>query len=96
MNSFNHYAYGSVGDWVFGTACGIQPSEPGFARVRIAPHPDPRLPSLSGILDTVHGRIRSAWKYTQDGIRYEIETPVEAEIIIEGKTYILSPGRYLF
>ena len=96
MNSFNHYAYGSVGDWVFGVACGIRPAAPGFSRVRIHPHPDPRLPSLSGILDTVHGRIRSAWKYTSDGIRYEIDTPVPAEITIGEKTYSLEKGCYLF
>ena len=57
MNSYNHYAYGSVADWVFSVACGIQPAEPGFARVRIAPHPDPRLKQLGAVLDTVHGRI---------------------------------------
>lgn len=96
MNSFNHYAYGSVGDWVFGVACGIQPAEPGFAKARIAPNPDPRLHCLSGVLDTVHGRIRSAWKYTEDGIRYEIDTPVETEIVIGGKSRKTGPGRYLF
>ena len=96
MNSFNHYAYGSVGDWVFGTALGIRPAEPGFAKVRIAPNPDPRLHTLSGVLDTVHGRIRSAWKYTGDGIRYEIETPTEAEITVNGKTYLVGKGSYIF
>ena len=95
MNSYNHYAYGSVGDWVFETACGIKPMEPGFAKVRIEPHPDPRVNSLCAVLDTVHGRIRSAWKYTDDGIRYEIETPVQAEIIVNGKTKTVEKGSYL-
>ena len=96
MNSFNHYAYGSVGDWVFEVACGIRPLTPGFGRARIAPNPDPRLPGLSGTLDTAHGRIRSAWKNTPDGVRYEIDTPVESEIVVNGKTYYVGPGRYLF
>ncbi len=95
MNSYNHYAYGSVADWVFGVACGIQPVEPGYARVRITPHPDPRLNSLSAVLDTVHGRIRSGWKYTDSGIRYEIDTPVPAEIILNGATRTVSPGKYI-
>lgn len=45
MNSFNHYAYGAVADWVFSVAAGIQPVEerPGFAAVRIESHPDRRL-----------------------------------------------------
>lgn len=96
MNSYNHYAYGSVADWVFGVACGIQPAKPGYAAVRIEPHPDPRLNSLSAILDTVHGRIRSFWKYTDSGIRYEIDTPVRTEIVIDGKSRIVEKGQYLF
>ncbi len=96
MNSYNHYAYASVGDWVFSVAAGIQPAEPGFARARIAPHPDPRLQSLSAVLDTVHGRIRSCWMYTENGLRFEIDTPVETEILLPGQSRILPPGRYLF
>ncbi len=96
MNSYNHYAYGSVADWVFGVACGIQPAEPGYARARIAPQPDPRLNSLCAVLDTVHGRIRSAWKHTEQGIRYEIDTQVPTEIILNGKSRTVGKGRYLF
>ena len=96
MNSYNHYAYGSVADWVFGVACGIQPAEPGYAAVRIEPRPDPRLNSLGAVLDTVHGRIRSFWKYTDSGIRYEIDTPVRTEIVIDGKSRIVEKGQYLF
>ena len=96
MNSYNHYAYGSVADWVFGEACGIQPLEPGFARAKIEPHPDRRVQSMSAILDTVQGRIRSAWKYTDNGIRYEIETPVQTEIILGNEKRVVGNGRYIF
>lgn len=44
----------------------------------------------------VHGRIRSFWKYTDRGIRYEIDTPVRAEIVIGGKSRTVEKGRYLF
>ena len=96
MNSYNHYAYGSVADWVFGAACGIQPLAPGFSRARIAPQPDPRVQSLCAVLDTTHGRIRSAWTYTDNGLRYEIDTPVETEIVIGGVSRMAGKGRYLF
>ena len=96
MNSYNHYAYGSVADWVFGVAGGIQPAEAGYARARIAPHPDPRLNSLCAVLDTVHGRIRSFWKYTDSGIRYEIDTPVRTEVVLNGKIRTVEKGKYLF
>ena len=69
---------------------------PGFARVRIEPHPDERLGSLSATLDTVHGRIRSSWKYVEHGIRYEIEVPVEAEIVVGGECRIVGKGKYIF
>ena len=96
MNSYNHYAYGSVADWVFSVACGIRPAEPGYARVRIAPQPDPRLNHLCAVLDTVHGRVRSFWKYTENGIRYEIDTPVPAEIVLNGKVRTVGKGSYIF
>ena len=96
MNSYNHYAYASVADWVFCVACGIQAAAPGFAKVRIEPHPDSRVKSMSAVLDTVHGRIRSAWKYTEEGIRYEIETPVQSEIVLNGQTRIIEKGHYIF
>ena len=96
MNSYNHYAYASVADWIFGVACGIKPAAPGFAKVRIEPHPDKRLNSLSAVLDTVHGRIRSSWKYVENGIRYEIDTPTQTEIVIDGVSRIVGKGKYIF
>ena len=96
MNSYNHYAYASVADWVFGAAAGITPAAPGYARARIAPHPDPRLTSLSAAADTVHGKIRSAWTYTEGGVRFEIDTPVETEVVIGGVSRTVEPGKYVF
>ncbi|MCR5458770.1 MAG: glycoside hydrolase family 78 protein [Acetatifactor sp.] len=96
MNSYNHYAYASVADWVFGVASGIKPVTPGFAKVRIEPHPDERLNSLCATLDTVHGRICSGWRYVEDGIRYEIEVPVDAEIVIDGVCKTVGKGKYVF
>lgn len=51
---------------------------------------------LCAVLDTVHGQIRSFWVYTEHGIRYEIDTPVQAEIVLEGKVRTVEKGRYLF
>ena len=98
MNSFNHYAYGAVADWVYCVAAGIQAQEefPGYGKVRIAPVPDPRLDWLEASLKTRHGLIRSRWQ-KQDGLwRYEIETPVEAIIVIQGQVHSVAKGRYLF
>ena len=98
MNSFNHYAYGSVADWVYGVACGIQTVEeaPGFAKIRIAPVPTDKLDHLSASIDTRHGTVSSRWFHDGDVIRYEITTPVASAIVIDGKEYEVAAGTYLF
>lgn len=98
MNSFNHYAYGAVADWVYGVAAGITPveSNPGYEKVRIAPVPDKRLGWLEASINTRHGLVSSRWEMQDGKWRYEIETPVDAVIIIDGKEHCVSKGRYLF
>ena len=98
MNSFNHYAYGAVADWVYTVAAGIQTVEekPGYAAVRIAPQPDKRLDWLEASVETRHGLVRSRWEKQRDMWRYEIETPVEAEAVIDGRKTFCRPGRYIF
>ena len=102
MNSYNHYAYGCVMDWIYGVAAGIQPVEehPGFERVRIAPMPDKRLGWLKVTLRTAYGTIRSGWVWQKDGVddvvRYEIEVPVSASIIIDGKEHLVEAGKHVF
>ena len=98
MNSFNHYAYGSVLDWIYGVAAGIRTDEaaPGYEKAVIAPHPDSRLSYLEARLETRHGLIRSRWECTDDGIRYEITTPVETDIEIRGEKCTVPAGSYLF
>lgn len=98
MNSFNHYAYGAVADWVYEAAAGIQTVEdaPGFARVKIAPQPDSRLDWLEASIETRKGTVRSLWKQEEGRIRYEITTPSPAEIVIAGKTMEVEAGDYIF
>ena len=98
MNSYNHYAYGAVADWVYSVAAGICSLEefPGYEKVNISPLPDSRLDWLKVSLDTRHGRIRSEWKKDDNKWRYEIETPVNAVISIDNKVYELKKGTYIF
>lgn len=98
MNSFNHYAYGAVADWVYGYAAGIKRCEeaPGFEKAVIEPHPDKRLGHLTASVETRRGKISSKWSYTNDGIRYDITTPCETEIILGDKHYHVEAGDYIF
>ena len=77
MNSFNHYAYGSVADWVYQKAAGIHTAEdaPGYAFIRFAPVPDARLSWLTASLQTRHGLVESGWRQEDGKWRYEITTP---------------------
>ena len=97
MNSFNHYAYGAVIDWLYMVAAGIRHDEahPGFAEAVIAPHPHPDLGFLRVRLETRRGPIESAWTCLDDAVRYEISTPVPAAVTIDGVTRRVSPGRYV-
>ena len=88
----------TVPDWVYCCAAGITPAEgyPGYSKVRIAPSPDVRLDWLEASLDTRHGRIISRWKKQDSLWRYEITTPVDAEVVIDGKTFLVSAGSYIY
>lgn len=98
MNSYNHYAYGAVADWMYGVAAGIKPVEeaPGYKKVSISPIPDARLEWFEASLDTAYGIITSKWVKEKERFRYDITTPVEAVITIAGKMKTVPAGSYVF
>lgn len=98
MNSFNHYAYGSVADWVIEQAAGIRHDEahPAFSEMIWEPHPDKRAGWLTATLNTRNGTIRAAWRYEDGRVRYELTTPVETEIRLNGETFRVRAGSYMF
>ena len=54
MNSFNHYAYGAVGEWMYRTMAGVSALEPGYRKVLIAPEPG------DGVIDSSASATRPA------------------------------------
>lgn len=98
MNSLNHYAYGSVMEWVYRYAAGLNPLLPGWKHFRLCPHPDRRLGSLRTAFDSPYGKIVSNWNFAEDDtVRYHLEVPfdTEAGLILPGKeAVILLPGKY--
>jgi alpha-L-rhamnosidase len=62
MNSYNHYAFGAIGAFLFRRIAGIDAAEPGFRRVRIAPIFDRRLGHAGADYNSVAGRIRTDWR----------------------------------
>jgi len=70
MNSFNHYAYGAIGDWMYSNIAGIDMDEegPGFHKIIIAPQPGGSLTNEHAELETQYGTIRSAWNIAPGNI----------------------------
>ncbi len=91
MNSFNHYAYGAVLAWIYGTAAGIQvdPKLPGFRHFVLAPIPDKRLGKIDAAYRTPYGVVKSAWNYAGDGTctwTYTIPTGTTATVVLPNGT----------
>ncbi len=62
MNSFNHYAFGAVGEWLYRVVAGIAPAEPGYRRIHLEPRPGGGLTEAAASVTTGHGTIESRWK----------------------------------
>ncbi len=90
MNSFNHYAYGVVCEWIWESAAGIasDPANPGFRHIIMKPVPDKRLGYLKAEYHSASGVIRSAWKYEGDNWIWEFSVPdgCTATVTLPGET----------
>jgi alpha-L-rhamnosidase len=62
MNSFNHYAFGSIGRWLFGSVTGIDTDGPGYKRIIIHPRPGGGLDYAKTSYESINGKIVSDWK----------------------------------
>ena len=100
MNSFNHYAYGAVLSWMYGTMAGIREgsSGKGFKEFVLAPLPDRRVGKVDASFDSPYGMIRSAWNYGKDGSwtwNFTIPPNTTAIVVVPGcKSETLGPGMY--
>ncbi len=90
MNSFNHYAYGCVGQWIWETVAGIaaDPAVPGFKHIIMKPVPDKRLGHVTAEYKSAAGVIKSAWKYDGDTWTWEFTIPegATATVTLPGET----------
>lgn len=77
MNSYNHYAYGCVCEWIWETAAGIasDPVAPGFKHIIMKPVPDKRLGYVTAEYNSASGLIKSAWRYEGDKWIWEFSIP---------------------
>ena len=62
MNSFNHYAYGAIGDWMYRVVAGMEIGAPGYKHILIQPQPSSRLDYAEASHESKYGKIVSGWK----------------------------------
>ena len=83
MNSFNHYAYGAVHEWVVRHLCGIQLTSPGGKNICFAAEPDERLGFVNSHLNTPYGRVESCWKFENGKLFWHIAAPENTGIEVK-------------
>ncbi len=77
MNSFNHYAYGAIGEWMYRYIAGmdIDPETPGYKHILLAPHPGGGLTNADAEFTSLYGKVKSAWKIDGNDFVYEVTVP---------------------
>ena len=82
MNSYSHYAYGAVVEWMFDTIAGIDHGSCGFQYFRLQPQPGGSLKHATATHHSPYGWIRSAWRRTPKSMRYECSIPANTRATI--------------
>ena len=84
MNSFNHYAYGAIGDWMYRVVAGLDTYDdaPGYKRIKIHPHIGGGLTNASASLQTYYGKVSSGWKIDGNKIVLDIEIPANTQATV--------------
>lgn len=96
MNSFNHYAFGVIFEWMIEGLAGIRPAEPGFSRLLIDPCFTDRLEFVRAACETVQGTVTVCWRRQPDGYSLEVDSPVPGEVRLPDGTRPLSTGHQTF
>ena len=96
MNSLNHYAYGSIAEWIYRYMCGLNPSIGEAVKMTIYPMPDQRLKKAEGSWRSVFGKYVCAWNWkSEQEVVCNIEVPFNARFILpDGTEEILDCGKY--
>ncbi|MGW2052448.1 alpha-L-rhamnosidase [Streptomyces sp. NPDC001840] len=88
MNSFNHYAYGSVGEWMYANIAGIAPGAPGFRRIVVRPCPGGGVTECQARFDSPYGPVSTEWTTGSGGFRLTVSLPANttAEVWIPARS----------
>jgi alpha-L-rhamnosidase len=84
MNSFNHYAYGAIGDWMYRVSAGIETMGAGYKHIILQPHPTGKLTFSKASFESYYGTIASGWE-RKDGkviVRFKVPANTTATIVL--------------
>jgi len=110
MNSRNHFALGSCGEWYYSHLAGIRPETeaPGFKKIILAPMPPEGLDWAKASLNTVYGRVSSQWRKHNNSVEFEFEIPANTtaefhapslgkkiKFISEGKVVVYEDDQFM-
>ena len=101
MNSFNHYAYGAIGMWMYSVVAGIGLDEahPGYKHIVIAPHPGGGLSYARASVDSEYGKLASGWELADGKLKLKIEIPPNTGATVKmpsGKSEEVGSGTWEF
>ncbi|HLV89002.1 MAG TPA: glycoside hydrolase family 78 protein [Candidatus Sulfotelmatobacter sp.] len=84
MNSFNHYAYGAIGEWMYRVIAGIEidPQQPGYKHFLIQPHPGGGLTFAKGSVHSMYGKVASSWDLKDGQMTVRVEIPANTSATI--------------
>jgi alpha-L-rhamnosidase len=99
MVSFNHYAYGAVGDFLYRRIAGIEATEAGYRKFNIAPKLGGGLTYAKAELNTPHGKITSSWRLDKDKFTLTVDIPPSTQCTVtmpDNTTHVAEPGNHVF
>jgi alpha-L-rhamnosidase len=82
MNSFNHYAYGAIGDWMYRVSAGIETRDPGYKHLIIQPHPTEKLSYSKATFESSYGTVASGWERKDNKIIVNVKIPANSTATI--------------
>jgi alpha-L-rhamnosidase len=85
MNSFNHYAYGAIGEWMYSVVAGIKIDEkqPGYKHILIQPRPGGGLKYAKSAVESMYGRVASGWEIADGKMKLRVEIPANATATVK-------------
>ena len=82
MNSFNHYAYGAIGDWMYRVSAGIETMGPGYKHILIQPHPSKKLSYSRATFESSYGTVSSGWERKDGKVVIKVKIPANTTATI--------------